>query len=263
MGERRFVFQLNGQSVTRTPVRDASAAAADLLSAFDTVNHGSQLHAELQSRVQHRIDLESRLADLKAQIRDNQETSKALRKRLAALPDRVQSRTRTRTSPNPSDRFADDTEILNPLKQQIESELIRTDAAAAGLEARLAETNTSLREAKIAEDRISALASERDQLERKALDARGVPDPSASSTAADRPNLRATLINRAEAPYSPEPRHLWLWIPLAIAAALAFAMLIAFLIDQFDKPIYTPRDFEPQSSVVPPVDDQFAQGAGA
>jgi len=264
LADRRFIFQLNGQPAAArgSPSGSSDAsAAADALSAFDVVNHGSQLHAELQSRVQHRVDLEAHLAEFKAQIRDNQETAKALHKRSSSLPDRIQSRTRTRSSTNPSDRFAEQTEVLNPLKQQIESELFKIDATVAGLEARLAETTNALRDARAAERQTSALASERDKLERKAVDARGVPESATAAAPAERPTLRATLINRAEAPYAPESRHFWFWIPTSIVITLGLALLFAWLIDQFDKPVYTPGDFE-RASGVPPMND-FAQGAGA
>jgi capsular polysaccharide biosynthesis protein len=259
LADRRFIFQLNGQSAARPPT-DSSSPASDLLSAFDMVNHGSQLRTELQSRVQHRIELEGRRTDLKAHIRDNQETANALRKRFGSLPDRIASRTRTRKSPNPSNRLVEETEVVNPLRQQIESELIRKDTEVAGLEARLEETDTALREAHVAEEQISTLSSERDRLERRANDTRIAAELGAPSST-DRPNLRATLINRAEPPYAPLPENLLLWIPLAALATLAAALLIAWIIDQFDKPIYTPDDFE-DASGVPPV-ERFARGAGA
>jgi hypothetical protein len=117
-----------------------------------------------------------------------------------------------------------------------------------------------VREARIAEDQTSALVSERDRLEHRVADARGGTDAGAGGLN-ERPNLRATLINRAEAPYAPMPERLWLWVLLAVLGALIAAMIIAWLIDQFDKPIYTPEDFE-SASGVPPV-DRFARGAGA
>jgi uncharacterized protein involved in exopolysaccharide biosynthesis len=262
LAERRFIFQLNGQSPNRPSTDSLSpAAAADLLAAFDLINHGPELKGELQARVQHRIELESRLADLKAQIRDQQESANSLRRRRSSVPERVQSRTRTRTSPNPSSRLVEETEILNPLKQQIDSELVRIDSTVAGLNARLEQTVLSLREARAAEERVSTLSSERDRLERRLLDARGTPDASAAGPN-DRPNLRATLVNRAEPPYGPLPRYMWIWIPVAVFAALAVAVILAWLFDQFDKPIYTPDDFE-RASGVPPMDDHFAEGAGA
>ena len=253
LADRRFIFQ----TVVRSPT-DPSAPTFDLLSAFDAVNHGTQLHTELESRVHRRIDLESHFAEIKAQIRDQQETAAALRKRLAGLPDRIQSRTRYRVGGSAATKQVEDTEIVNPLKQEIESAVVKSETAVAGLRARQDETATAIRDAIASEDRTSALTSERDKLERRALDARGGIDPANIN---ERSNLRATLINRAEPPYGPAPRRNWLWIPLAFAAALALAMLLAWLIDQFDRPIYTPDDFE-HASGVPPMDD-YAQGAGA
>ncbi|HEY3744092.1 MAG TPA: hypothetical protein VGL53_29810 [Bryobacteraceae bacterium] len=258
LADRRFIFQLNGAPPTKASA-GGSTAASELLSAFDTVNHGPQLRAELQARVQHRIDLESRLADQRAQIRDYEASAKQLRQRLTALPDRIQSRTRVSMGRSPSSRTVEETEILNPLKQQIQSDLIKNDGAVAGLQARIDETTIDLRTARIAEEQTSSLAAERERLEQRAADARGASE---SVTAVlERPTLRATLVNRAEPPNAPMPERLWLWIPLGILAALTVALIIAWLIDQFDKPIYTSDDFE-DASGVPPV-DHFSQGAGA
>jgi len=250
LADRRFIFQTGG----RTSVETASPAA-ELLAAFDALNHGTQLRAELESRVKNRIELENRITELKSQIGDHRELSATLRKRKAGMPDRIHSRTRTRTGATPAAQQVEDTEILNPLKQEIESALLRTESAAAGLKARLEETFLALREARAAEGRASTLSSERDRLERKAIDTRGTGDTS------DHPNLRATLINRAQPPYGPTSQHFWIWLLGAFAAALALAMFIAWIIDQFDKPIYTSDDFE-HASGVPPV-DHFARGAGA
>ena len=249
LADRRLVFPVSARA-------EPAASAQDALSTFDALNHGNQLNTELQIRVERRIELESRIAELKAQIRDHQESSSALRSRLASLPERIQSRTRTRTTADPSSRQVEETEIVNPLKQQLQAELLKNDTSIPGLRARLAETSTALRETKAAEDRASALSLERDSLERRAVDARGggqLANPN------DSPNLRSTLVNRAEPPYAPLPRHTALWLPVALLGALALALIIAWLIDQFDKPIYTRDDFE-RASGVPPMD--FAPGDG-
>ena len=252
LADRRFIFQTAGRPSTTSGNR-----ALDVLSAFDALNHGTQLQTELQSRVQRRLELENRLVELKAQIRDHQEASATLRKRLASLPDHVRSETRTRTPGVSAPRQVEETDIINPFRQEIESSLLRNDTAIAGLRARVEETNSALAEARILETRLSALTSERDKLERQAADSRVFADPNT----ADRPNLRATLNNRAEAPYAPLPRYTAFWVPVALLAALLLALIVAWLIDQFDKPIYTSGDFE-RASGVPPMDD-FAQGAGA
>ena len=255
LADRRAIFQPG----SRTSIDFGSRADQDLLSAFDAVNHGPLLRTELQTRFQRRLELESRLAELKAQIRDHQEAVVVLRKRLTALPERIHSGTRTRTGGTPVTRQVEETEIVNPLRQQIDTQILNNDSAAAGLQARLEETGNLLRQAKVAEERASGLSSERDKIERRTLDARAAAaDPAGSM---DRPNLRATLVNRAEPPYGPLPRRTLLWSPVAILAALAFAFLIAWLVDQFDKPIYTSGDFE-RASGVPPMDD-FSRGAGA
>jgi capsular polysaccharide biosynthesis protein len=264
LAERRFIFQPTSQQHSAQPPAAAATAvsAADLLSAFDALNHGTELRAELDSRVQRRIDLEGKIAELKAQIRDNQETSVGLRKRLTTLPDRIHSRTRTRTGPSPNNPQVEDTEILNPIKQQMESDILTADSHLAGLRARLDETQKVFREARAAEDRTSALTAERDKLARRAQEAQQRLEPaSRDSNANDRPNLRASLVNRAEAPTTPLPRRNWIWIPVTLIVALILALIIAWLIDQFDKPIYTSDDFEEASGVPPP--DQFARGAGA
>lgn len=253
LADRRAIFQTG----VRSP-GDPNSPAAELLSAFDAVNHGTLLRSELESRVQRSIELESRVTEFKAQVRDHQEAVKTLRKRLTSLPDRIQSSTRTRSSVSPANRQVEETEILNPLKQQIDAEILKNETSIAGLHARAEETILALRDARIAENRTSALTSERDKLERRAVDARAGLDPNSAS---ERANLRATLINRAEPPYGPMPRRNWIWIPLGIFLALLLAMLIAWVIDQVDKPIYTPDDFE-DASGVPPMDD-FAHGAGA
>lgn len=254
LAERRAIFQPG----SRRAIDLSSVADQDLLSAFDAVNHGPLLRTELQTRFQRRLEIESRLAELKAQIRDHQEAVVVLRKRLASLPERIHSGTRTLTGGTPVTKQVEETEIVNPLRQQIDTQILNNDSAVAGLQARLEETSKLLREAKVAEDRASGLSSERDQIERRTQDARAAAEPAGST---DRPNLRATLVNRAEPPYGPVPQHTTLWSPVAILAALAFAFLIAWLIDQFDKPIYTSGDFE-RASGVPPMDD-FARGAGA
>ena len=253
LADRRFIFQTVGR-----PATTSGSRALDLLSAFDALNHGTQLQTELQSRVQRRLELENRVVELKAQIRDHQEGSVTLRKRLSSLPDRVRSQTRTRTPGISAPKQVEETEIINPFRQEIESSLLKNDTAIAGLRARVEETNTALAEARILEIRLSALTSEREKLERQAADSRVSTDP---TNTADRPNLRATLINRAEAPYAPLPRYTALWSPVTLLAALLVAFVIAWLIDQFDKPIYTSGDFE-RASGVPPMDD-FAHGAGA
>ena len=255
LADRRAIFQPG----SRTSIDFSSRADQDLLSAFDAVNHGPLLRTELQTRFQRRLELESRLAELKAQIRDHQEAIVVLRKRLTSLPERIHSGTRTRTGGTPVTRQVEETEIVNPLRQQIDMQILNNDSAAAGLQARLDETGNLLRQAKVAEERASGLSSERDKIERRTLDARAAAaDPAGSM---DRPNLRATLVNRAEPPYGPLPRRTLLWSPVAILAALALAFLIAWLVDQFDKPIYTSGDFE-RASGVPPMDD-FSRGAGA
>lgn len=253
LADRRFIFQTPGRGAT-----DSSTPAQDLLASFDAVNHGPLLRNELQSRFQRRVELEAHLAEFRSQIRDHQEAVTVLRKKFGSLPNRVHSRTSTRTMNNPSSKQIEETEIANPLKQQIESQILNNESSIAGLQARLDETAKRLKEAQTAEDRTSALTTERDRIERRALDARGGAELAAGT---DRPNLRATLINRAEAPYAPVSRHIGLWSPVAILTALFFGFLIAWLIDQFDKPIYTSGDFE-RASGVPPMDD-FARGAGA
>ena len=248
---RRSIFESGGG---HSP-SGSSTPAAEKLSAFDARNHGTQLRTELENRVQRRIELESRVAEFKAQIRDHQEAAATLRKRFAGLPDRIHSR--TRTTVNPSLKQVEETEVVNPLKQQVESQILSNDTAAAGLRARLYETAGTLRDARVLEDRASALTSERDELQRKAITEGGAADPASPN---ERANLRATLINRAEPPYGPLAQRRWLWMPAALLATLLAALLIAWLIDQFDKPIYTSHEFE-RASGVPPIDD-FAQGDG-
>ena len=246
LADRRFIFQ--------TGARPANDPAQDLLTAFDAVNHGTVLHAELQGRLHHRLDLENRVTELQAQIRDHQESSASLRKKLATVPERIHDRTQTRVV-DQSSKQVEVSEVINPLRQQIESQLITSDTAIAGLQARLEETSKALRAARTVEDQTSSLTSERDRI----VERRGGLDTTAA--ASERSNLRATLINRAEPPYAPVPRPYLILVPAAIAAALLLAFLLAWMIDQFDKPIYTSGDFA-RASGVPPMDD-FARGAGA
>ena len=256
LADRRFIFQPG----TRAGPDPPSSADADLLSAFDVLHHGAELRPELERRVQQRIELENRIAELKGQISDHQEVAASLHKRLTGLPDRIHSRTLTRSGSTRSAQQVEETEITNPLKEQVESDLVKAETAAAGLRARLDHAFTALREAGVIENRISALSSERNKLERRVLDARSSAD-SSGRDAGDRPNLKATLISRANPPSGPAPQRDWIWFAAAFWTALAVALLLAWIIDQFDKPIYTSDDFE-RASGAPPV-DHFSQGAGA
>jgi uncharacterized protein involved in exopolysaccharide biosynthesis len=262
LAERRVIFQPGG--ATRAAAAIPNNTQTDPLINFDVVNRGPQLAKALEVRTQQGIDLEARVGELQAAIRDNQESSNTLRKRLASIPERIHTRTRTRTGAELSSKTVEKTESINPLRQEVEAALLKSDSALAGLRARLEVTQAAVLRSRTVEDRLSILSSERQRLERQLEDkqTRLSSAGDAGSRESDRGGtLRATLINRAEPPLSPLPRYNWLWIPIGILAALALAFVIAWFIDWFDRPIYTPDDFE-EASGAPPI-DRFARGAGA
>lgn len=253
--ERR---QINEAAVSPASVRDGMdpAHAADLLAAFDSVNHGQLLASEADARLRHRLDLESRVAELKASIRETRESAAAMRKHIEQVPDRAQSSTSTsRPGARQPSQIAQ-TESPNPLKQQLETEAAKTESTIPGLEARLAATQASLAQARAEEERTSTLVAERERLQRRAQQG------NATAAALDRSTLRASLISRAESPYEPVDQRLWLRILIGMAAALALAMLLAWFIDWFDSPIYTDDDFE-RASGLPRAGATRAWGKGA
>lgn len=205
--------------------------AAQELWAFDQNRNGATARDEHEIRNRQRALIEERTLQLKSEIRGQEEILRVLRQKSG----------------------------------EYSSEAVQAEARLAGLRAQLAEMERALAPVAQAQTLTAIVAAQREELKYRMERATSYADQLALRLQEARitgVSLQARILTRAE----PAVIHPWNAIPwwtfvLIGTAAILAALLIAWIVDFFDRPVYDDDDFANLTGA-PPVQSRAA-GAGS
>jgi capsular polysaccharide biosynthesis protein len=141
---------------------------------------------------------------------------------------------------------------------------VQSEARLAGLKAQLAEMEKALGPVTQAQTLTAIVAAQREELKHRMERATSQADQLALRLQEARitgVSLQARILSRAEPavihPWSTAP---WWTLVLAAAAMILVSLLVAWIVDSFDRPVYDDDDFANMTGA-PPVQSRAA-GAG-
>ncbi len=205
--------------------------AAQELWAFDQNRNGATARDEHEIRNRQRTLIEERTLQLKSEIRGQEEILRVLRQRSG----------------------------------EYSAEAVQAEARLAGLKAQLAEMEKALGPVAQAQTLTAIVAAQREELKQRMERATSHADQLALRLQEARitgVSLQARILARAEPavvhPWSTAP---WWTLVLAAAAVILVSLIIAWIVDSFDRPVYDDDDFANMTGA-PPVQSRAA-GAGS
>jgi uncharacterized protein involved in exopolysaccharide biosynthesis len=154
-------------------------------------------------------------------------------------------------------KLVDTIHALNPVRQTIESELMRTESTIAGLRARQSNMQSDFSQQQARQNGLTEITAGHDEMLRRVKIAeenyllyQKKQEESRIADAMDRLKiLNVSIVERATPPALPMKRHRGVFTLLGVVAALFAALAAAFVAEQFDRPVRGPRDLKSASGL--------------